>query len=80
MLELEKAVRKPVHETSDDFMDSGEPNRTPLTSANGVGNITMKQPLPHDRVPSHLFSTTIAQQGVPATIAGQPIALKTAMK
>jgi hypothetical protein len=35
---------------------------------------------PTDRVPGQLFSTTIAQQGVPATISGQPVVLKTAMK
>jgi hypothetical protein len=81
MLELQKSVNKPINESSDNFMDGYDSaNTAPTTPAIELGISKDKESFPEDRVPPNLFATTIAQQGVPATIAGQPIALKTAMK
>ena len=35
---------------------------------------------PKDYVPSNLFAANIADQGLPATLTAQPVALRTAMK
>ncbi len=72
-------MKKPVIEPSDDFMGAADGHPTSSTGVDTLDQHILEESH-QDRVPTHLFAATIAQQGVPATIAGQPIALKTAMK
>lgn len=88
-MELQRAIMQSEQDDEEiDFMRGYDSPNAPSTPGDGLlgfehfaGDFFATLPNnPKDFVPSNLFSAKMAEQGLPATLTAQPVALRTAMK